>query len=275
MATYAIGDIQGCGEELEALLEKTGFDPAADRLWLVGDLVNRGPGSVRVLRTLRGLGDRVRAVLGNHDIHLLALAGGGIAPGRKDTGVEVLEAGDAGELLDWLRARPLFHRDEELGWGIVHAGLHPGWDLEEAGSRARAVERCLRGPEGPAFAASLSAEALPAREPEGDDEWQWLRFSAAVLTRTRHCTADGEFAWGANEPPEPRFRPWHAHPEGRWRGTPVVYGHWAAQGLARGSDTLGLDSGCIWGGALTAARLDSEPAELYQVGCPAYWTPDR
>lgn len=275
MAVYAIGDIQGCGEELEALLERAGFDPAMDRLWLVGDLVNRGPASVRVLRTLRGLGDRVRAVLGNHDIHLLALAEGGITPARKDTGIDVLEAGDAGELLDWLRTRPLFHRDGDLGWAMVHAGLHPDWDLEEAAARARAVESCLQGPDGPALAASLSAEPLPVREPDPAREWQWLRFCAGVLTRTRHCTADGELAWGANDPPDPRFAPWHTHPERRSRGTSIVYGHWAAQGLARGPDTLGLDTGCIWGGTLTAARLDSKELELLQVECPAYWTPGR
>lgn len=273
MAVYAIGDIQGCATELEALLERTGFDPDSDQLWLVGDLVNRGPGSAEVLRRLRGLGAAVRPVLGNHDIHLLALVLGGLPPRRKDTAVEVREAPDAEELIDWLRHQPLFHWDPDLGWAMVHAGLHPHWDLAEVRRRARAVEACLQGPDGPELAASLSADPLPERDPDPREEWQWLRFSAAVLTRTRYCTAKGKFFWGGTPPRGRGFRPWHAHPGRRSRATPIVYGHWAVQGLHRGEGTLGLDSGCIWGGSLTAARLDSNPATLVQVDCPGYWTP--
>ncbi len=272
MATYAIGDIQGCGTELELLLEQVDFDPVSDQLWLVGDLINRGPRSAEVLRRARALGYGIQAVLGNHDIHLLALTKGPVPPGRKDTALEVLEAPDAEDLIQWLRHQPLFHWDRDLGWGMVHAGLHPNWDVDEAQRRAQAVAHCLQGPEGPALAASLSTDPLPQRDPDPCEEWEWLRFSAAVLTRTRYCTAEGEFSWGS-EAPDPRFRPWYLHPKRRSQGTPIVYGHWAAQGLCWKANTLGLDSGCVWGGALTAARLDSEAMTFHQVSCPTYWMP--
>ena len=273
MAVYAIGDIQGCDAELAALLERIRFDPAKDRLWLVGDLVNRGPRSLQVLRRVRALGTAARVVLGNHDLHLIALANGRVAGKRKDTVGELLAAPDGAELVEWLRHQPLLHRDRELGWTMVHAALHPAWDLAEAEARARAVEAALRTPEGGELAASLSRGGLPTHEPEGSDEWQWLRFNAAVLTRTRFCTAAGEFAWGGNAPADARFRAWYAHPGRASKGRFIVYGHWAADGFTRTEDTLGLDSGCVWGGALTAARLDGGGQQWWQQACAGYWTP--
>jgi len=274
MAVYAIGDIQGCGAELEALLASIAFDPGRDQVWLVGDLVNRGPRSLDVLRRVRALGEAVRVVLGNHDLHLLGRALGAAAPKGKDTLTDILEAPDAAELIDWLRHRPLLHRDPMLGWTMVHAALHPQWDPATAEKRARSVESALRGPDGGELAASLSSGDLPTREPDPGDVWQWLRFNAAVLTRTRFCTADGELVWSA-EPPESRFRPWYAHPQRAARGNAIVYGHWAAAGLTRTADTLGLDSGCVWGGALTAARLDPGGAVegFWEQDCAGYWTP--
>ncbi|HKJ70634.1 MAG TPA: symmetrical bis(5'-nucleosyl)-tetraphosphatase [Gammaproteobacteria bacterium] len=273
MAVYAIGDIQGCGEELDALLARIGFAPERDCLWLAGDLVNRGPRSLQVLRRVRELGNAARVVLGNHDLHLIALAHGRVAPRAKDTVSELLEAADGPELVEWLRNRPLLHRDPAPGWTMVHAALHPDWDVAEAERRARAVETALRGPEGVELAASLSAGDLPTAEPDPADEWAWLRFNAAVLTRTRFCSADGEFAWGGSTPSAERFRAWYAHPGRRSRGQPIVYGHWAADGLTRTEDTLGLDSGCVWGGALTAARLDDGEPRLWQQDCAGYLTP--
>lgn len=273
MAVYAIGDIQGCDQELAALLERVAFDPARDRLWLVGDLVNRGPGSLEVLRRVRGLGEAARVVLGNHELHLLARAHGLVAARGKDTLAGVLEAPDGPELVAWLRQQPLLHRDPGLGWTMVHAALHPAWDLEMAEGRARTVTEVLRGERGPELAASLSTADLPTREPDPADRWQWLRFTAAVLTRTRFCTADGEFAWGGDAPETPRFRPWYRHPERRSKGARIVYGHWAADGFTRTADTLGLDSGCVWGGALTAARLDTTEPEWWQQDCPGYRSP--
>jgi bis(5'-nucleosyl)-tetraphosphatase (symmetrical) len=273
MAVYAIGDIQGCYDELAALLDRLGFDPGRDRLWLAGDLVNRGPRSLAVLRRARDLGAAVRVVLGNHDLHLIALAHGLTPPKGKDTVAELLAAPDGPELVEWLRHQPLLHSDEQLGWTMVHAALHPDWDVATAAARARRVEEALRGERGPELAASLSSKDLPTREPDPGDEWQWLRFNAAVLTRTRFCTADGEFAWGGDAPASERFRAWYAHPDRRSKGSAIVYGHWAADGLTRTADTLGLDSGCVWGGALTAARLDADEPVWWQQGCAGYWTP--
>ncbi|KPV41079.1 hypothetical protein AN478_03950 [Thiohalorhabdus denitrificans] len=275
MAVYAIGDIQGCGEELEGLLGRIGFDSQRDRLWVVGDLVNRGPRSLQVLRRLRGLGDAVQVVLGNHDLHLIALAHGYAAFRRKDTLAELLEAEDGPALADWLRRQPLLHEAVDPRWTMVHAALAPGWDLAEARLRAEAVSQVLRDRWGPELAGSLSTATLPTHDPPPEREWEWLRFTAAVLTRTRYCTAEGEFDWGGAPPADPRFRPWYAHSERRWRGTRVVYGHWAANGLTRSGDVLGLDSGCVWGGALTAARLDADPPALWQWECPGHWTPGR
>jgi bis(5'-nucleosyl)-tetraphosphatase (symmetrical) len=273
MAVYAIGDIQGCDAELGALLERVGFRPERDRLWLVGDLVNRGPRSLEVLRRVRALGDAARLVLGNHELHLIALAHGQVAGKRKDTVAELLAAPDGPELVAWLRRQPLLHRDDTVGWTMVHAALHPRWDVATAEARARAVEAVLRGPEGVALAASLSSQALPTREPDPGEEWEWLRFTAAVLTRTRFCTADGEFAWGGDAPAAERFRAWYRHPQRLSQGSPIVYGHWAADGFTRTADTLGLDSGCVWGGALTAARLDAGGEQWWQHDCAGYWTP--
>ncbi|MEF8793885.1 symmetrical bis(5'-nucleosyl)-tetraphosphatase [Thiohalorhabdus sp.] len=275
MAVYAIGDIQGCGAELEALLENIAFDPGRDRLWLVGDLVNRGPRSLEVLRRVRALGEAAKMVLGNHDLHLIGRALSEARPKGKDTLAETLEAPDAAELMDWLRHRPLFHRDPGLGWNMVHAALHPLWDLATAEGRAQSVESALRGPDGGELAASLSSSDLPTREPDPSDGWQWLRFNAAVLTRTRFCTADGEFAWSAT-PPDERYRPWYAHRGRAAEGRAIVYGHWAAAGFTRSADTLGLDSGCVWGGALTGARLDPDGAVggCWHQDCPGYWKPE-
>jgi bis(5'-nucleosyl)-tetraphosphatase (symmetrical) len=275
MAVYAIGDIQGCGTEFEGLLARLDFDPRMDQLWVAGDLVNRGPRSLHVLRRIRNLGDAARVVLGNHDIHLLGLAHGRITARPSDTVGELLDAPDGRELVAWLRRQPLVYRDQAAGWTMVHAALHPRWDPEEAGRRAEAVEATLRGPWGPELAGALARKDLPTLEPDPADEWEWLRFTAAVLTRTRFCTADGEFAWGGTAPAEPRFRAWYAHEGRASRGHPIVYGHWAADGLTQTADTLGLDSGCVWGGALSAARLDSQPVAIWQWDCPGYLTPDR
>jgi len=274
MAIYAVGDIQGCGEEFEGLLGRIAFDPAADQLWLAGDLVNRGPHSLHVLRRLYQLGDAARVVLGNHDLHLLALAHDRLQPRGKDTVSELLAAPDSDRLVEWLRQQPLLYRDPAVGWTMVHAALHPDWTPAEAARRAAAVEATLQGPWGPELAAALARKDLPTQEPDPTDEWEWLRFTAAVLTRTRFCTAEGEFAWGGTAPTDARFRAWYAHEERASRGQPIVYGHWAADGLTQTRDTLGLDSGCVWGGALSAARLDCDPVAIWQWDCPGYWTPD-
>lgn len=243
MATYAIGDVQGCDRTLGRLLTRVDFDPARDRLWFVGDLVNRGPDSLAVLRRLRALGDRAVAVLGNHDLHLLARADG--RRGRRlDTLEAVLAAPDAAELVAWLRARPLLHR--EGPHLMVHAGLHPSWSLRTAERHARALEARIR-------AGDLCA---------GDE-------AISVFTRLRFVDAAGVPDYGHKCGPEEApagLRPWfEVRPPAP--DVTVVFGHWAALGLAIAPGIIGLDTGCVWGDRLTAVRLEdhavfSEASEL-------------
>jgi len=272
MAVYAVGDIQGCYDPLRRLLEKTDFDPGKDQLWCVGDLVNRGPDSLGVLRFLKGLGDACICVLGNHDLHLLGQAAGESAY-RRDTLADVLAAPDAGELVTWLRHRPLLHHDEALGWCMVHAGLHPAWTLKKARKRAAKVEKRLRGDHWKDFCRELHHQAFPFSDPDHGKRARRL-FTIAVLTRARFCTASGRFNWDvrSNEPESARERPWFEHDHLAWRGeAKIVYGHWAARGLVLDQGyVLGLDSGCVWGGSLTAARLDTGKVLITQVASKAY-----
>lgn len=274
MAVYAVGDIQGCYDPLRRLLDAVAFDPAVDRLWCAGDLVNRGPDSLAVLRFMRGLGDRCISVLGNHDLHLLTLAAGGPVY-RRDTMHEILDAPDASELIDWMRRLPLLHDDASLGCSLVHAGLHPAWDIGTALSRARRVEARLRHDGWQDFCLQLHHDAYPCRQPAAGDSLDADLFTVAVLTRTRYCTVDGEFDWGNRAGPArgPGQQPWFDVADAAWRHQRrIVYGHWSAMGLvADRPHILGLDSGCVWGGALSVARLDGAwPPAVTQTACPAY-----
>lgn len=261
MTRWAIGDIQGCCEEFEQLLGTINFHPDRDRLWLVGDLVNRGPCSLQVLRKVRSLGERVVCVLGNHDLHLLAVALGGAKPRRNDTLAQVLDAPDRDELLDWLLHRPLAHH-ERIGDGgdlLVHAGVVPDWDLRQTLSLAQEVEQALRGD------ARTLLEHL-----YGDRPRRWrdslrgvarLRFAVNVLTRLRFCTADGRVDLAHKGKPDsvqPPLLPWFCAPRRLDPAIRVVFGHWSALGYYRAPGVLGLDSGCVWGGVLTAVNLDVE-----------------
>ncbi len=272
MAIYAVGDIQGCFDPLRRLLDAVAFDPASDRLWCTGDLVNRGPDSLAVLRFARSLGDACISVLGNHDLHLLTLAAGG-AVYRRDTMRGVLDAPDAGELLDWLRRLPLMHDDAGLGLSMVHGGLHPAWDVDTAMRRAAGVEAQLKSDTWAEFCMQLHHDAYPCCQPETDGLADTL-FTVAVMTRTRYCTAAGVFDWGNRAGPAqiPGQQPWFDF-DAPWRQQRrIVYGHWSAMGLvADRPHVLGLDSGCVWGGALSAARLDAGwPPTVSQTACPSY-----
>ncbi len=257
MAVYAVGDIQGCYKPLKKLLKKVRFNPAKDRLWCVGDLVNRGPDSLKTLRFLKSLGDACICVLGNHDLHLLELVAGG-SNYRRDTLQQILDAPDCDALVAWLRERPVLHHDADLGWSMVHAGLHPEWSLKKAKKRAARIERELRGDDWKEFCRQLHHVKFPMREPGKHDPTRDL-FATAVFTRTRYCTRDGLFNWSVRtgESSNHRDRPWYQHTRARWaEKTNVVYGHWAAAGLQTGHrHVLGLDTGCVWGGELTLARL--------------------
>lgn len=277
MAIYAVGDIQGCYKPLKKVLKKAGFDPAQDQLWCVGDLVNRGPDSLKVLRYLKSLGDACVAVLGNHDIHLLKLAAGVKRHSAKDTFDDILHAPDSDELLDWLRHRPMLHHDKKLNWCMVHAGLHPSWTLEIAKKRARKIEKRLQGKPWKKFCRKLAENNVPSLEPRKGMGGR-VAFSMAVLTYARYCTRSGSFNWSTSSgrPDSSRQRPWFAHKKLAWRDQcRVVYGHWAAKGLVKDQPhVLGLDSGCVWGNRLTLARLDCEVPELTSVKCKACQTID-
>lgn len=265
MATYAIGDVQGSYAELRALLEAFRFDRAKDRLWFVGDLVNRGPASLPTLRFVRDLGDRALIVLGNHDLHLLALAHGFVESREDDTLEDVIGAPDRDELLDWLRRRPMIHAEGD--YTLVHAGLLPQWDVAKAKSLAAEVETELRGTGYREFLKALygSRPERWADDLSGPDR---LRVIVNAMTRMRFCTPEGvmEFRTKGETAEAPDgYLPWFDVPGRKSAGSIVICGHWSALGLRLAPNLLALDSGCVWGGQLSAVRL--EDRRLYQVPC--------
>ncbi len=263
MATWAIGDVQGCFETLRRLLDRIGGPPPGDRVLLVGDLVNRGPRSLEVLRWAADAGDRVEAVLGNHDVHLLARAVGVVGAAPRDTLDEVLEAPDRDALLGWLRARPLLLRAE--GAVVVHAGLLPCWTVAEAERLSREAEDALQSPSAPQALATIHGRFAGSEH----------LLAARALTRIRYCDAAGQPVWGVSSPPDeapPGLVPWFDVPGRRSTGTPVVFGHWAALGLLLRDDAVGLDAGCVWGRSLAALRLeDRRLVQEPQAEAPVPW----
>ena len=264
---FLIGDVQGCDTALSRLLAECGFSPSRDHLVLLGDLVNRGPESLAVLRRLRALEGSATCLLGNHDLHLLAVAAGVRRLHRSDTFGEILDDPGREGWLAWLRNRPLAH--VECGWLCVHAGVPVPWDAAQTLACAGEVE------------AVLKSEALDAFLPQmyGDEPASWddalqgaerLRFIVNALTRMRFARADGTLELktkeGAGAAP-PGYLPWFDVPGRRTAGTPVAFGHWSTLGLVQRPDLLALDSGCVWGGCLTAARVDGGRCELLQVHC--------
>ena len=276
MSRHAIGDVQGCCDELRALLSRVGFRADRDRLWLVGDLVNRGPRSLEVLRLVRALGENAVVVLGNHDLHLLAVACGCRAARRSDTLDEILRAPDRDALLEWLATRPLAHY--EHGDLLVHAGLVPQWTVETTLELAHEVEHALRHQPRNLFDHMYGDE--PDRWSADLDGTDRLRFAINVMTRMRVCTDDGRIDLRLKgKPPaaDSPWRPWFDVPNRRTRATRIIFGHWSALGLIVRDDVIGLDSGCVWGGALTAVDLDGTAASgaPVSVACNGYQTPDE
>jgi bis(5'-nucleosyl)-tetraphosphatase (symmetrical) len=264
MATYAVGDIQGCYQAVQRLLEKASFNPAKDRLWLAGDLVNRGPDSLQVLRWARGLGERAVVVLGNHDLHLLAVASHGASPKLRDTLLGVLEAPDRDELLDWLRHQKLMHHAN--GFAMVHAGLLPDWSIARALELAREVERDLR--EAPRRLFETMYGDAPAKWSEMLDRGDRRRVVINAMTRMRMLNRAGEMSLSYSDAPAKapaELVSWFDVPGRASATTPIVCGHWASLGLVLRPDLLALDSGCVWGRQLTAVRL--EDRAVFQVGC--------
>lgn len=266
MATYAIGDIQGCYDSLQRLLENCAFDPARDRLWLVGDLVNRGPKSLETLRFIKSLGSAALTVLGNHDLYLLMVAEGGAKfRGKDDTIQPILDAPDSAELLDWLRQQPLCHTEGD--YCLVHAGLLPQWTADRARELAREVEAKLQGPDFHDFVMNLWGSE-PAGWSDDLTGWPRLRVIVNAMTRMRFCTRFGimEFkAKGKLSNAPVGHLPWFEVPDRQSAESVLVTGHWSALGLKITPNLLALDSGCLWGGHLTAVRL--EDRQVFQVDC--------
>ena len=282
MSLYCIGDLQGCNAPFQRLLKEIGFSASRDSLLILGDLVNRGPDSLGVLRSLVALGDSAQCLLGNHDLHLLAVANGIRAAGRRDTLQDVLQAPDRDDLMDWLR-----HRNMALhtrGWLMVHAGVLPQWTLARTLALAGELEAVLRGPDLKDFLSSMYGNT-PAQWHDSLQGADRLRVVVNVLTRLRFCTPDGTMEFSANEGASsglPGYLPWFEVPDRATAGVPIAFGHWSALVSDRPeatrqpgrpthtrSNVLPLDTGCVWGNCLTAAKLGGSPGtfELISVSC--------
>ena len=277
MTRYAIGDVQGCYEELRALIDRLKFSADRDRLWFVGDLVNRGPASLEVLRHVRALGDNAVVVLGNHDLHLLAVALGGRRKRRSDTLDNLLAAPDRDSLCEWLLTRPLAH-EERTGDSstdlMVHAGIVPQWTVDKTVALAREVESALRTNPATVFEHMYGDE--PDRWSEDLSGMARIRYAINVLTRLRVCTESGQVDLklkGKPPPPDSPFKPWFDVSTRRSRDARVIFGHWSALGFIQRNGVVGLDSGCVWGGTLTAFDLDAGRAPI-GVSCSGYQLPD-
>jgi bis(5'-nucleosyl)-tetraphosphatase (symmetrical) len=269
MATYAIGDLQGCHDEFCRLLDKLQFDPARDTLWLCGDLVNRGGQSLAVLRLVRSFGERAITVLGNHDLSLLAVAEREEADQAKVNAElrEILFAPDRDELLDWLRARPLLHVDRTFEFMLVHAGLSPRWNADDAERAAREVEQRLRSDGARRLLKSMFGNKPDQWTPrlQGIDR---LRASINVFTRMRYCDARGRIAYHEKGPPGTQkagLYPWFEVPGQKARDIRIVCGHWSTLGRFQGMGVYGIDGGCVWGGELIALRLDGEEPQFIAI----------
>lgn len=265
MATYAIGDLQGCFHSFQALLKQIQFNPERDRLWFVGDLINRGPGSLDVMRWILAHQSSVVTVLGNHDLHTLVVAEGFVSAHRSDTIQSLLDAPDAPELLGWLRQQPLVHF--EHGYLMVHAGLLPDWSVPQALALGHEVQSALQAPNYRDFLKHMYGND-PKRWDDKLTGWDRLRVITNAMTRLRICSADGEMEFkfkGELQNIPDGYQPWFELSQRASVNTPIVFGHWSALGLQHKNNIYSLDTGCLWGGYLSAMRLDDK--QIFQVPC--------
>lgn len=259
MTTYAIGDLHGCLAPLEKLLDKIRFDPGTDKIWFVGDIINRGPQSLATLRYVKNLGDSAITVLGNHDLHLLACIHGIREPGGRDTLKKILVADDLPELTDWLRHLPLLHCSKKLGFVLVHAGIHPKWDLATAEDMAAELETVLRSEDYVDFLQRMYGNR-PAQWTKKLGKHRRRRFAINAFTRMRYCNEDAELDFTFNGPPNKAPKvliPWYAVPKRKKIEATIVFGHWSSHPGFRVSNVLPMDRGCVWGGSLAAYALET------------------
>jgi len=268
MAHYAIGDVQGCYDPLRRLLDKLKFDPANDQVWFAGDLINRGPQSLETLRFIMSLGDSARSVLGNHECHFLAIAHGYKQPHRADTFDKMLEAEDVDKLIEWVRSRPFFYEDNDLGYSMLHAGVPPQWSIDDTRKHARELEKVISGKRLKQFLAEMYGNK--------PDIWdnslcghERLRFIINCFTRMRFCDKKGRLDLTVKSPvgkQEKHLMPWFNVPKRRTANNKIVFGHWSTLGLHQENNATCLDSGCLWGGELSAIKLGS-PEEFFIEDC--------
>lgn len=268
MAVYAIGDVQGCYDELQKMLDLVAFNPIHDQVWVAGDLVNRGPRSADVLRLLKSFGASAKVVLGNHDLHLLANACGVTKhQHRLDTMSDVLDAPDRDELIDWLRHQPLLHHDASLGFTMVHAGLPADWTVSKAKKRAREVEAVLQSDDWPTFFQNMYGNT-PDRWSKSLEDWDRLRYITNCFTRVRYCYQDGRLAlkFKGNPAGKPAGQiAWFEMPNRKSKTERIVFGHWSTLGTGQYGNVFSLDSGVVWGEQLTAIRIDKQPFEWFVI----------
>ena len=271
MATYAIGDIQGCYNELRQLLDQLQFNTDRDQLWFTGDLVNRGPDSLDTLKYIKALGDNAITVLGNHDLHLLATAYDHRRPGRRDTLDAILDSPQCDDLMQWLRHQPLIHHDSSLNITMLHAGIHPDWSIDTARRLADEVEQVLQDDEQyPGYFQHMYGDKPPIWS-EQLNGWSRLRFITNILTRLRFFNDEGKPVLSAKGSPDAnrQLTPWFDIPDRVTQDDRIIFGHWSTLALTdrRYHNVYPIDSGCLWGGKLTALRIDDGSLERFDLDC--------
>ncbi|MDH5393143.1 MAG: symmetrical bis(5'-nucleosyl)-tetraphosphatase [Gammaproteobacteria bacterium] len=270
MATYAIGDVQGCYDDLMRLLDKIRFNPDSDTLWFCGDIINRGPKSLQTLRFIKQLGARAITVLGNHDLHFLAVAYLSNKPARYDTLDDILKADDRPELIDWLRQQKLFHHDPSLNISMVHAGIPPQWTIAQAQQYAEEVERLLQTQDPLPFFKHMYGN-YPPQWRDSLKGWDRYRFITNALTRMRFCDISGrpDFKFKGDLGSQPvHLTPWFMHEKRRTKDDEIIFGHWSTLSAESHHRVYPIDTGCLWSGSLSALRIDTKERELIQVDCP-------
>jgi bis(5'-nucleosyl)-tetraphosphatase (symmetrical) len=278
MATYAIGDVQGCFDELKALLTQINFNSDRDQLWFCGDLVNRGPKSLETLRFIRSLEDNAITVLGNHDLHLLATAFEHKKPGKKDTLKAILQADDALDLVNWLRNQHLIFHDKQKEITLVHAGIHPDWSIKKSLRLAKEVEQILQSDKHVNFYKHMYGDK-PFIWSDSLKGWPRYRFITNILTRLRYCDEQGKPVLGAKGPPgtQPdQLLPWYEIRNRKSQHDTIIFGHWSTlphAGISAINNAYAIDSGCLWGGKLTAIKIDEKPFKYIHINCPGAQKP--
>jgi len=278
MATYAIGDVQGCYDELKALLTQIKFKSDRDQLWFCGDLVNRGPKSLKTLRFIKSLDGNAITVLGNHDLHLLATAYDHRKPGKRDTLNKLLYAKDSDELMHWLRFQHMAYHDADKKITLIHAGIHPDWNIEKTLSLAHEVEQLLQSDNHINFYKHMYGDK-PFEWSDSLTGWQRYRFITNILTRLRYCDKNGRPSLNAKGAPGSQadhLYPWYEIPNRKTQLDTIIFGHWSTlphAGLTNINNAYAIDSGCLWGGFMTALRIDDEPFEYNRLNCPGAQKP--